>query len=207
MRSIVVASSDKAYGAHAVLPYDETFALQGSHPYDVSKSCADLIAYSYFNTYGTPVCVTRCGNLFGSGDMNWSRIVPGTIRWLHAGERPLIRSDGTPTRDYVHTRDIIEGYLLLSEKMDDAALHGRAYNFGTGEPLSVLELTNRIAKLMDRTDIEPDVRNEAKAEIQDQYLAADRARSELGWKPGATLDARLAETIDWYRAYLDRAET
>jgi CDP-glucose 4,6-dehydratase len=170
VRRVVVASSDKAYGSHARLPYDESFALQGAHPYDVSKSCADLIAHAYHNTYETPVCITRCGNLFGAGDLNWSRIVPGTIRSLLAGERPLIRSDGSPMRDYVHVQDIALAYLLLAERMDDAKLHGQAFNFGTGEPLSVLELTRRLIAAAGRTDIAPDVRNEAKGEILHQYL-------------------------------------
>jgi CDP-glucose 4,6-dehydratase len=202
VRRVVVASSDKAYGSHARLPYDESFALQGAHPYDVSKSCADLIAHAYHNTYETPVCITRCGNLFGAGDLNWSRIVPGTIRSLLAGERPLIRSDGSPMRDYVHVQDIALAYLLLAERMDDAKLHGQAFNFGTGEPLSVLELTRRLIAAAGRTDIAPDVRNEAKGEILHQYLSSERAR-ELGWRPSKSIDERLAETVAWYRDYLD----
>ena len=202
-KRVVIASSDKAYGSHTTLPYDEGFALQGAHPYDVSKSCADLIAHTYHNTYKTPVCITRCGNLFGGGDLNWSRIVPGTIRSLHQGERPLIRSDGSPMRDYVHVLDIAHAYLLLAERMDDPAIHGRAYNFGTGEPLSVLDLTWKIVRAMGREDLTPDVRNEAKGEILHQYLSSERAK-QLGWQPSKTIDERLVETVAWYRDYLAR---
>jgi CDP-glucose 4,6-dehydratase len=205
VQRVVIASSDKAYGSHAMLPYDESFALRGAHPYDVSKSCSDLIAHTYHNTYKTPVCITRCGNLFGAGDLNWSRIVPGTIRSLHRGERPVIRSDGSPTRDYVHVADIVHGYLLLGEHMQEAAVHGRAFNFGTGKPLSALELARRIARSMDRADLEPDVRNETKGEIPHQYLSWERAR-ELGWKPSRSIDERLIETVAWYEVYLARTD-
>lgn len=202
VRRVVVASSDKAYGIHKTLPYTEEFALQGCHPYDVSKSCADLIATTYHRTFGTPVAVTRCGNLFGPGDLNWSRIVPGTIRSALRGERPVIRSDGSPIRDYVHVRDITDAYLLLAEKLDDASLHGRAFNFGTGEPLSVLELTRAILEAAGRPDLDPVVLNEVKGEIHHQYLSSDLARTRLGWRPGAGVGQRLAETIAWYRDHL-----
>jgi CDP-glucose 4,6-dehydratase len=201
---LVVASSDKAYGIHDKLPYDEDTPLQGTHPYDVSKSCADLIAATYFHTYGLPVCITRCGNLFGPGDLNFNRIVPGTIRSALRGERPLIRSDGTMVRDYVHVKDIAGAYLLLAEKMEAKVFHGQAFNFGTGEPISVLDLTRTILVAAGRTDLEPIILNEAKAEIPRQYLSSDRARERLGWKPGKTLAARLAETIGWYGEYLAR---
>ncbi len=196
---IVLASSDKAYGIHDRLPYAEDFALQGSHPYDVSKSCADLIGATYHHTYRTPVCITRCGNLFGGGDPNTSRIVPGTILAALAGERPVIRSDGTPVRDYIHVEEVVEAYLRLAERMDDASLHGLAFNFGTGEPVSVLDLTWRILRLMKREDLEPRVLDEARAEIPAQYLSSERAERLLGWRPVASLDERLRETIEWYR--------
>ena len=197
---IVVASSDKAYGRHDVLPYQEDFALRGEHPYDVSKSCADLIALSYSHTYGTPVCVTRCGNLFGPGDMNFSRIVPGTIRSVLTDTRPVIRSDGSPVRDYVYVRDIVSAYLMLAEAMDDKSIHGQAFNFGTGEPVPVLDLTQRILRLAGRPDLEPIVQGTSHGEIQAQYLSSGRANEILGWHPAATLDQRLSETIEWYRA-------
>jgi CDP-glucose 4,6-dehydratase len=197
---VIAASSDKAYGEHATLPYDESFPLQGSHPYDVSKSCADLIARAYHETYGVPVCITRCGNLFGPGDLNFNRIIPGTFRSILNDERPVIRSDGSPMRDYLFIEDAVAGYLLLAERMDDTTVAGKAFNFGTGEPVSVLDLTRRMLKVAGREDLRPDVQNTAKGEILNQYLSAELARNTLGWQPGAGLDARLAETLAWYRA-------
>lgn len=202
VRRLVVASSDKAYGDHDVLPYDERHALQGRHPYDVSKSCADLIALSYHHTYGLPVCITRCGNLFGGGDLNFNRIVPGTIRTVFNGERPVIRSDGSPLRDYIYVGDAVAAYLRLAEAMEDSSIRGEAFNFGTARPLSVLEITNKILELMGRTDLEPRVLNEARGEILHQYLSSDKARRLLGWEPVASIDSGLKTTIDWYRDFL-----
>jgi len=198
---VVVASSDKAYGQHETLPYTEEAPLKGSHPYDVSKSCADLISRTYHNTYGTPVCVTRCGNLFGPGDLNLSRIVPGTICSALRDERPVIRSDGSPIRDYVHVKDIVAAYLTLAEHMDDAAIHGSAFNFGTGEPLSVLDLTRTILRVAGREDLEPVVLDQVRGEIHHQYLSSRRAETVLGWRPGAPVAKRLGETVQWYREY------
>ncbi len=196
---IVVASSDKAYGQHVNLPYDESFALQGNHPYDVSKSCADLIAHTYHNTYETPVCITRCGNLFGPGDLNFNRIVPGTMQDILQDRNPVIRSDGSPKRDYVFVKDIVNAYMLLAAHMDDSAIHGKAFNFGTGEPISVLDLTLDILRVAGREDLVPDVKNSATGEILHQYLSSDRATEILGWRPAHTLSERLAETFAWYR--------
>ncbi len=196
---VVVASSDKAYGNHEVLPYNEDFALQGSHPYDVSKSCADLIALTYHNTYGTPVCVTRCGNLFGPGDMNFNRIIPGTMQSIMKNQNPVIRSDGSPMRDYVFVLDIARAYMMLAEHMDDTSIHGTAFNFGTGEPVSVLDLTEKILKVAGREDLKPDVQNSAHGEILHQYLSSTKAREVLGWEPAASLSDRLQETFDWYK--------
>lgn len=201
-KRIVVASSDKAYGDHDVLPYDETAALQGRHPYDVSKSCADLITLTYHHTYRLPVAITRCGNLFGAGDLNFNRIVPGTIKTVLSGQRPLIRSDGSPLRDYIHVMDAVAAYLLLAERLDDPAVVGQAFNFGTAQPLSVLEVTQKILHLMQREDLTPDVRNEAAGEILHQYLSSDKAQRLLGWAPVAQVDGGLAETIAWYRDFL-----
>lgn len=201
---IVIASSDKAYGDHDELPYNEDYPLQGRHPYDVSKSCADLIATAYHHTYDLPVSITRCGNLFGPGDLNFSRIVPGTIKLVLEGERPVIRSDGSPIRDYVHVSDIATAYLTLAEKMDDAAIRGRAFNFGTGEPKTVLDLTKTILRAAGREDLEPVILNEVRGEIRHQYLSNDRAIAELGWTPGAPVEQRLEETIAWYRSYFDQ---
>ena len=201
VRRVIVASSDKAYGDQRLLPYHEDMPLQGIHPYDVSKSCADLIASTYFHTFGLPVAITRCGNLFGGGDLSFNRIVPGTIRAAIQDERPVIRSDGSPLRDYIYVNDAVEAYLLLARAMDDSGLHGQAFNFGTAQPLSVLELTRKILKLMERSDLEPVVLNEAKGEILHQYLSSGKAERLLGWKPVASLDAGLIETIDWYRRF------
>ncbi len=196
---VVVASSDKAYGEHETLPYTEEAPLVGRFPYDVSKSCTDLISFSYHHSYRVPVAVTRCGNLYGAGDLNWNRLVPGTIRSVLLGERPVVRSDGSFVRDYFYVRDAVDAYLLLAERMDDSSLHGEAFNFGTETPMSVLELVDLILRLMDRTDLEPDVRNEASHEILRQYLDCTKARERLGWRPSRSLEEGLREAIDWYR--------
>lgn len=199
VRRVVLASSDKAYGNHEELPYHEGLPLQGRHPYDVSKSCADLLASAYHHTYGLPVAITRCGNLFGGGDLNFNRIVPGTIRSALRDERPVIRSDGSPLRDYIYVQDAVDAYLLLARALDRSDLHGHAFNFGTARPLSVLEITRKILELMGRTDLEAVVLNEASGEIRDQYLSSEKARRLLGWTPVASLDQGLLQTIDWYR--------
>ena len=202
VKRVLIASSDKAYGAHDKLPYTEDAALVGRFPYDVSKSCADLISFSYFHTYRLPVAVTRCGNLYGGGDLNWNRLVPGTIRSLVRGERPLIRSDGTFVRDYFYVRDAVDAYLTLAERMHEPAFHGEAFNFGTEQPLSVVELVALISKLMQRTDLPPVIQNEASHEIPKQFLDCSKARARLDWRPRRTLDQGLRETIEWYRAAL-----
>lgn len=199
IQRVIVASSDKAYGDHDVLPYQEDFALQGRHPYDVSKSCADLIALSYAHTYGLPVSITRCGNLFGPGDLNVNRIVPGTCLSAIDGQRQVIRSDGSPVRDYVFVDDIVQGYLLLGEHMGNEGVVGRAFNFGTGEPVSVLDLTRRTLVAAGRPDLEPEIQNIAHGEIQAQYLSSALAAEKLGWAPAAGLDDRLSQTFLWYR--------
>lgn len=202
VRRVVVASSDKAYGEQPRLPYDESMPLQGMHPYDVSKSCTDLISQTYHNTYRTPVCITRCGNFYGGGDLNFNRIVPGTIRSVLKGERPVIRSDGTFIRDYVYVRDIALFYMHLAEAMENPAIHGEAFNYSTESQLSVLDITNLILRLMGRDDLEPVILNEAKGEIPHQYLSAEKARRMLEWSPRYSLDDAMSETIDWYRAYI-----
>jgi CDP-glucose 4,6-dehydratase len=203
VRQIVVASSDKAYGDHDQLPYSEAVPLRGRHPYDVSKSCADLLAQSYAATYGLPVCVTRCGNLYGGGDLNWNRIVPGTIRSALLGERPVIRSDGSHIRDYFYVEDGALAYLMLAEKMSEhRELAGEAFNFSNEIQVTVLELARFILSLLAREDLELDVRNEARNEIMHQYLDAAKARSVLGWKPRYNLEEGLTRTILWYRDFL-----
>jgi len=201
VKRVVVASSDKAYGEHAQLPYDESFALQGRHPYDVSKSCADLITQSYHTTWKLPVAITRCGNLYGGGDLNWNRIVPGTIKSLLRGERPIVRSDGTFVRDYFYVLDAVYAYLALAERMDDPALHGEAFNFSNELQITVLQLVDAIRRRMDALALEPVILDQATAEIPHQYLSAAKARRVLGWQPAFDLDRGLDETIAWYRAF------
>ncbi len=203
---VVVASSDKAYGDHETLPYDETSALQGRHPYDVSKSAADLIAQSYWHSFRLPVAVTRCGNLFGGGDLNWNRIVPGTIRSVLQGEPPVIRSDGRLTRDYIYVEDAVDAYLRVAEALaDDEAVRGQGINVSYEQPQSVLELVERLLRLMGRSDLRPRILSEAHNEIRDQYLDATRARKLLGWSPRVALDRGLERTVGWYRAFLGAA--
>ena len=202
VRNIVTASSDKAYGDNEHLPYDETTPLNGQHPYDVSKSCADLIAQAYAVTYGLPVVTTRCGNFYGGGDLNWNRIVPGTIRSVLRGQRPVIRSDGNYIRDYFYVEDGAAAYILLAEKLADMPeLKGEAFNFSNEIQVSVLELVRQILKLM-KSDLEPEILNQATNEIRHQYLSAAKARDVLAWKPLFTLDEGLQRTAAWYSDFL-----
>ena len=202
VRRIVVASSDKAYGAQPALPYREDAPLLGRHPYDVSKACTDLLAQSYGAVYELPVVVTRCGNLFGGGDLNWNRIVPGTVRAAIRGIPPVIRSDGTLVRDYFFVRDAVDAYLRLAEEAHRDDRRGRAYNFSEERPLTVLEMCRLVLGAAGRGDLRPDVQGTATHEIPDQRLDSTRARTELGWKPAYGLETGLAETVEWYRAYL-----
>jgi CDP-glucose 4,6-dehydratase len=202
IKAIVVASSDKAYGDQSTLPYTEDFPLQGKHPYDVSKSCADLIAQTYANTYRLPVAITRCGNFFGGGDLNWNRIVPGTIRSVLRGARPIIRTDGQFIRDYFYIEDGAAAYMLLAERLaQNPDLCGLAFNFSSEKQDSVLELVNQILAEMD-SSLLPDIRNESSKEIRHQHLNAERARRLLNWAPLFTLQEGLRQTIRWYREFL-----
>ncbi|HEU4770408.1 MAG TPA: NAD-dependent epimerase/dehydratase family protein [Pyrinomonadaceae bacterium] len=206
VKQIVVASSDKAYGDHEELPYNENAPLRGTHPYDVSKSCADLIAQAYAKTYDLPVAITRCGNLYGGGDLNWNRIVPGTVRSVLRGQRPVIRSDGKFVRDYFYADDGAAANMLLAEKLATVPdLKGSAFNFSNETQITVSELVQRILAAMD-SDLEPEVHNEAVNEIAHQYLSASKAREVLGWRALFTLDEGLQQTIAWYREFLG-AET
>ncbi len=202
VKQVILASSDKAYGEHGELPYDEEMPLQGRYPYDVSKSCADLIGQAYAVTYDLPVVITRCGNFYGGGDLNWNRIVPGTIRSILRGRRPLIRSDGHYVRDYIYVEDAAAAYTLLAEQLAaNPHLRGQAFNFSNETPVTVLELVKMILRLMN-SDLEPEVRNEATNEIRRQYLSAAKARSVLGWKPLFSLEEGLQRTIEWYKNFL-----
>jgi CDP-glucose 4,6-dehydratase len=202
VKSIVVASSDKAYGDQETLPYSEETPLEGRHPYDVSKSCADLITQAYGKTYGLPVSVTRCGNFYGGGDLNWNRIVPGTIRSVLRGERPVIRSDGKFVRDYFYVEDGAAAYMLLAERLtQDHSLNGACFNFSNELQITVLDLVEKILGKMN-SSLKPDVRDEASNEIRHQYLSAERARRMLGWSPLFTLEEGLDRSIGWYREFL-----
>ena len=197
LEKMVVASSDKAYGSQLNLPYDEKTPLEGKHPYDVSKSCADLLCGSYHETYGLPVCVTRCGNFYGGGDLNFNRIVPGTIRSVLENNRPIIRSDGKMVRDYFYIEDGAEAYMLLAEKMTKK-IHGEAFNFSNEDPMTVLEIVNEILKAMS-SDLKPIIRNESSNEIEKQYLSALKAHEILGWNSRYSMEEGLEKTIKWYQ--------
>jgi len=202
VKQIVLASSDKAYGDQEQLPYNENTPLQGTHPYDVSKSCADLIAHTYAKSYDLPVAITRCGNFYGGGDLNWNRIVPGTIRSVSQGQRPVIRSDGKFVRDYFYVEDGANAYMVLAEALASRPeLKGEAFNFSNEIQLTVLDLVRTLLRRMG-SDLEPDVRNEASNEIVHQYLSAAKARRELGWQPLFDLDGGLTQTVRWYKDFL-----
>jgi len=203
VQQIVIASSDKAYGDCDTLPYSEDTPLAGRHPYDVSKSCGDLIAQAWATTYDLPVVITRCGNFYGGGDLNWNRIVPGTIRSLVRGERPVVRSDGQYVRDYFYAEDGAAAYTLLAEQLAARPdLRGHAFNFSNESQVTVLELVQRITALME-SPLAPEIRNEVTREIRRQYLSAAKAREMLGWRPLFSLDDGLQRTIAWYREALE----
>jgi CDP-glucose 4,6-dehydratase len=205
VKQIVMASSDKAYGDCDSLPYVETTPLRGLHPYDVSKSCADLIAQAYGHTYKLPVAITRCGNFYGGGDFNWNRIIPGTIRSILRNQAPIIRSDGSFIRDYIYCEDGAAAYLLLAEQLaENTSLYGQAFNFSNETQVTVLDLVEKIIELMD-ADLSPIVQNQVNNEIKYQFLDATKAKEILDWTPEFTLDRGLAKTIDWYRSFLNQS--
>ena len=199
---VLVASSDKAYGSQPQLPYHEEHPLQGRHPYDVSKSCADLLATCYGVSYDLPVVITRCGNLFGGGDLNFNRIVPGTIRDALAGRRPVLRSDGSPIRDYLYVEDAADAYVALAERAHEPAVVGQAWNFSNEVRLTAAEMCGRVLAACGRGDLRPEVAGTAAGEIPHQYLSSEKARRVLGWAPTHGMDAGLARTVAWYRGHL-----
>ncbi len=203
VKAVVIASSDKAYGSHENLPYTEQTPLIGRHPYDVSKSCADLIANAYFHTYDVPVCVTRCGNIFGPGDLNFSRIIPDTIRSIILNKTLVIRSDGEFTRDYVFVDDIVEGYILLAQELRKVKFAGEAFNFSNENPIQVKSLVEKIYEVADE-DPDYKILGQARYEIKHQYLLAEKARIMLGWRPQFNLDDALKVTINWYKNHFDK---
>jgi CDP-glucose 4,6-dehydratase len=203
VKRVVVASSDKAYGVHDVLPYTEDAPLRGLYPYDVSKSCSDLITVSFAATYGVPAATTRCGNLYGGGDLNWSRIVPGTVRAALRGERPVVRSDGTLLRDYFYVEDAVAAYLLLAESLEAKNLGGRAFNFGTGRPVRVLDIVEAVLRATGRTDLAPIIEGRNFGEIPAQWLDTTRAERELGFRHRFPLDEGVRRAVAWYRNRLE----
>ncbi len=202
MKRIVVASSDKAYGEHTELPYDEGMSLRPTNFYDVSKASAELISQAYFKSYRLPVAIARCGNLYGGGDLNFNRIVPGTIESAHRGVSTVIRSDGQYVRDYFYVMDAVEAYLSLAQHMDSpGSVVGQAFNFSNEEPITVLGLVERILKRMGREELKPEVLGSASGEIVQQYLSSRKSRETLGWKAAFSLDEGLDQTISWYRNF------
>lgn len=201
VKRVVVASSDKAYGDSDVLPYTEDMPPLGHHPYDVSKSCTDLLAQAYWHTYQLPVGIARCGNIYGGGDLNWSRIVSGTIRSILENQAPVIRSDGTFVRDYIYVEDAVEAYINLAQALAQPQIHGEAFNFSSESHVSVIEIVNTIRRLMGREDLNPVILNGVRAEIKDQYLSSAKARKLLGWEARYTLEEGLRKTIQWYKKF------
>jgi len=202
LQAIVIASSDKAYGAHKKLPYKEDAPLIANHPYDVSKSCTDLIANTYAHTYGLPVAITRCGNIYGPGDFNFSRLLPDAMRCFCSGKTLQIRSDGRFVRDYVYVDDVVEGYLKIAELLKRRKLEGEAFNLSNEMPLSVMQLLKKIDELSSRgRKLKYKIINTARYEIKKQYLCSRKARRTLDWKPRNTIGEGLKKTINWYSVY------
>ena len=202
MKRVVIASNDKAYGRHEALPYTEEMQLAGRNPYDVSKACADLIAQAYHHTYELPVAIARCGYVYGGGDLNWSRIVPGTVRAFLEGKRLIVRSDGSHVRDYIYIQDAVDAYVSIAEALDRPEVRGEAFNFGNELPVTVLELVGEIQAQIGCAHLEPRVQSMAEGEIHSQYLSASKAKEVLDWHPAYDLRSGLAKTIEWYREFL-----
>ena len=198
---IIVASSDKAYGEKKNLPYNELDSLNAKHPYDLSKAITDLLAQGYYSTYGLPVGITRCGNLYGGGDLNFNRIVPQTIRSILYNQNPEIRSDGTFLRDYFYVEDAADSYIILAENLLEKKLEGQAFNFGTGKPVSVLELVEKILAISGNKTLKPIIKNTAKGEIKDQYLDCSKAFKTFDWKPAHTVEMGLRKSFEWYKSW------
>ena len=204
VNGIIVASSDKAYGSSDKLPYTEDMRLAGEHPYDVSKSCADLISQSYAYAYGMPIVIARCGNVYGGNDLNFNRIVPGTIKSLFNNNRPVIRSDGTLKRDYIYVKDVVNSYTSLAENVHRKEIRGQSFNFGNDRPVTVMEIVKLIQKLMKKENLKPSILNKAHGEIKDQYLDAAKAQKILGWRPNVVLEDGLRETVSWFKTFFEK---
>jgi CDP-glucose 4,6-dehydratase len=204
VKEIVIASSDKAYGIADKLPYTEDMPLKGSHPYDVSKSCTDLLAQTYSYTYNLPIAIARCGNIYGGGDLNWSRIIPGTILSLLNNKRPIIRSNGKYIRDYIYIKDIVDAYINLAESITKRNIYGETFNFSTESRMTVIEIVNKIRSIMNKEDLEPQILNLNLKEIPEQSLSAEKAHEILGWYSKYDQEKGLSETVDWYKNYFDK---
>ncbi|MEW6104199.1 MAG: GDP-mannose 4,6-dehydratase [bacterium] len=198
VKRIIVSSSDKAYGEHKELPYKEDYPLQGRNPYDCSKSCVDLLSQCYIHTYNLPISIARCGNIYGGGDLNFNRIIPGTILSLLKNERPIIRSDGSPKRDYIYVEDVVDGFLKLGDNMENPDVRGEAFNFSQEQPFTVIEVVDKIIKIMKKENLSPIIFGETRGEIKDQYLSCKKAKEILGFSPKYSLDEGLSLTIKWY---------
>ena len=204
VKEIVVASSDKAYGIADKLPYTEDMPLKGSHPYDVSKSCTDLLAQTYSYTYNLPIAIARCGNIYGGGDLNWSRIIPGTILSLLNNKRPVIRSNGKYIRDYIYIKDIVDAYINLAESITKKNISGEAFNFSNESRMTVIEIVNKIRSIMGKEDLEPQILNLNLKEIPEQLLSAEKAHKILGWYSKYDLEKGISETVAWYENYFNK---
>jgi CDP-glucose 4,6-dehydratase len=202
VKAFVLASSVKVYGAQPSLPFSEDAPLNGCQPYDASKIGAELISSTYHRAYELPVVITRCGNLYGGGDLHWDRIVPGTIRAASEGRRPVVRGGGTPLRDYLYVEDAIDAFLRLAQVAREPAIAGQAFNIGTGASSSELEMTEQILRAMDREDLKPEVLPASPHAIIHQSLATDKLRAATGWTATRELEDGLARTVAWYRDYL-----
>lgn len=202
VKRVVIASSDKAYGKQENLPYAEDMELLGRNPYDVSKTCADILAQSYYKSFSLPVGISRCANIYGPGDMNFNRIIPDTSRSLILNKNPIIRSDGTYLRDYIYVKDAVQAYILLAEKLDDPDFHGEAFNFGSEKPIQVLDLVNLIIKISGKSKLKPTILGTAKLEIKEQYLSSQKSNEILNWKNEYSLKEGLKETYSWYKEFL-----
>lgn len=206
IKRVVIASSDKAYGSHEILPYTEEFKLQGLHPYDASKSCTDILSQTYYNTYKLPVAILRCGNIYGGGDLNFSRIIPDTARSIFYNKNPVIRSDGLFKRDYIHVMDVVNAYLKVAENLEKQEIQGQAFNFGTEKPITVIDLVTMMLSLAGKQHLKPVILNEAKYEIKEQYLSIGKARKLLHWNPQISLEEGLKMTLAWYTQYGEKKE-
>ncbi|MBI2573087.1 SDR family NAD(P)-dependent oxidoreductase [Candidatus Woesearchaeota archaeon] len=202
-KALIVASTDKAYGIHEELPYTEESELRGIYPYDASKVCADVLARCYHKMYNLPICVTRKANIYGGADINFGRIVPDTFKSIITGQELIIRSDGTPQRDYMYVEDAADAYITLAENMHRPEIVGQAFNFSSEKPVSVLELVNTIVKVAGK-QVQPKVLGQAKGEIDVQYLSRAKAEKLLGWKPRHSLEQGLSKTLEWYKGYFGK---